>query len=50
MATRFFRDLPTISPEYNGCDRNDFLFAWTSQAEILNGRFAAMIGFLAYLV
>ncbi|MBD2103152.1 chlorophyll a/b-binding protein [Leptolyngbya sp. FACHB-261] len=30
-------------------DRNAFLFGWTPQAEIWNGRFA-MIGFVAYLL
>ncbi|MEH2069913.1 MAG: chlorophyll a/b-binding protein [Nostoc sp.] len=52
MATRETRpstDLPTVAPEYNGVDRNKFLFGWTPQAEIWNGRFA-MIGFVAYLL
>lgn len=35
--------------EFNGHDRNAFLFGWTPQAEIWNGRFA-MIGFIAYLL
>ncbi len=42
----------TISPiaeAYNGRDRNAFLFGWTPQAELWNGRFA-MIGFIAYLL
>jgi hypothetical protein len=34
---------------YNGKDRNSFLFGFTPQAELWNGRFA-MIGFLAYLL
>jgi Chlorophyll A-B binding protein len=34
---------------YNGKDRNMFLFGWTPQAEIWNGRFA-MLGFVAYLL
>lgn len=34
MATCFSRDLPIISTEYNGCDRNYFVFGWTPQAEI----------------
>lgn len=38
-----------ISTAYNGKDRNAFLFGWTPQAELWNGRFA-MIGFLAYLL
>ncbi len=42
-------DLPPVSTEYNGKDRNAFLFGWTPQAELWNGRLA-MIGFLAYLV
>ncbi len=42
-------DLPTIAREYNGRDRNDFFFGWTPQAELWNGRLAA-IGFVAYLL
>ncbi|MEH2409864.1 high light inducible protein, partial [Nostoc sp.] len=42
-------DLPLVAPEYNGVDRNAFLFGLTPQAEIWNGRLAA-IGFLAYLL
>ncbi|BAS58227.1 chlorophyll a/b-binding protein [Leptolyngbya boryana CZ1] len=38
-----------LSTAYNGKDRNAFLFGWTPQAELWNGRFA-MIGFLAYLL
>ncbi|WP_404787810.1 chlorophyll a/b-binding protein [Altericista sp. CCNU0014] len=34
---------------YNGKNRNTFLFGFTPQAELWNGRFA-MIGFLAYLL
>jgi hypothetical protein len=41
--------IPTIATEYNGRDRNAFLFGWNPQAEIWNGRLA-MIGFLAYLL
>lgn len=39
----------TIAPAYNGKDRNAFLFGFTPQAELWNGRLA-MIGFLAYLL
>ncbi len=49
METRPSTDLPLVAPEYNGRDRNEFLFGWTPQAEIWNGRLA-MIGFLAYLL
>jgi D-alanyl-lipoteichoic acid acyltransferase DltB (MBOAT superfamily) len=35
--------------EYNNQDRNAWVFGWTPQAEIWNGRFA-MIGFTAYLL
>ncbi|UFP93826.1 chlorophyll a/b-binding protein [Gloeobacter morelensis] len=35
--------------ETNGQDRNAFLFGFTPQAEIWNGRLA-MIGFVAYLL
>ncbi|MBC8121257.1 MAG: high light inducible protein [Gemmatimonadaceae bacterium] len=37
------------SAEINGRDRNAFLFGFTPQAEIWNGRLA-MIGFVAYLL
>lgn len=40
---------PVMTPAYNGKDRNAFLFGFTPQAEIWNGRLA-MIGFLAYLL
>lgn len=42
-------DLPPVSREYNGVDRNAFLFGWNPQAELWNGRLA-MIGFTAYLL
>jgi hypothetical protein len=42
-------DLPPVAREYNGIDRNAFLFGWKPQAELWNGRLA-MIGFLAYLL
>jgi hypothetical protein len=38
-----------VAPAYNGSDRNSFLFGFTPQAELWNGRLA-MIGFLAYLL
>ncbi|MBD1996123.1 high light inducible protein [Leptolyngbya sp. FACHB-541] len=47
--TRSSTDLPPVAQEYNGVDRNAFLFGWTPQAELWNGRLA-MIGFLAYLL
>ncbi|MBD2676119.1 MULTISPECIES: chlorophyll a/b-binding protein [Nostoc] len=47
--TRPSTDLPAVAPEYNGVDRNAFLFGWTPQAEIWNGRLA-MIGFVFYLL
>ncbi|MBH8561331.1 high light inducible protein [Nostoc sp. CENA67] len=52
METRENRpstDIPPVATAYNGRDRNEFLFGWTPQAEIWNGRFA-MIGFIAYLL
>lgn len=49
MESRPSTDLPPVAKEYNGIDRNTFLFGWTPQAEIWNGRLA-MIGFLAYLL
>ena len=49
QETRSSTDLPPVAAEYNGIDRNAFLFGWTPQAEIWNGRLAA-IGFLAYLL
>lgn len=42
-------NLPPVAREYNGADRNAFLFGWNPQAELWNGRLA-MIGFLAYLL
>jgi hypothetical protein len=33
---------------FNGKDRNAFLFGWTPQAELWNGRLA-MLGFVFYL-
>jgi hypothetical protein len=42
-------DRPTIVDAYNGQDRNAFIFGFTPQTELWNGRFA-MIGFLAYLL
>ena len=47
--TRPTTDLPPVATEYNGVDRNAFLFGWNPQAELWNGRLA-MIGFLAYLL
>ena len=47
--TRPATDLPLVAKEYNGVDRNAFLFGWNPQAELWNGRLA-MIGFLAYLL
>jgi hypothetical protein len=47
--TRPSTDLPPVAREYNGVDRNKFLFGWNPQAELWNGRLA-MIGFLAYLL
>ncbi|MBW4611857.1 MAG: high light inducible protein [Desmonostoc vinosum HA7617-LM4] len=47
--TRSSTDLPPVANAYNGVDRNAFLFGWTPQAELWNGRLAA-IGFLAYLL
>jgi len=41
-------EVPVSAKEYNGVDRNNFLFGWNPQAELWNGRLAA-IGFVAYL-
>lgn len=41
--------LPPVAKEYNGIDRNAFLFGFKPQAELWNGRLA-MIGFVAYLL
>lgn len=38
-----------VATEYNGVDRNAFLFGFNPQAELWNGRMA-MIGFAAYLL
>lgn len=42
-------NLPPVANAYNNKDRNAFLFGWTPQTELWNGRLA-MIGFLAYLL
>ncbi|MBW4657865.1 MAG: high light inducible protein [Drouetiella hepatica Uher 2000/2452] len=42
-------ELPPIAKEYNGIDRNAFIFGFHPQAELWNGRLA-MIGFVAYLL
>ncbi len=49
MQTRKSTDLPPVATEYNGVDRNAFLFGWNPQSELWNGRLA-MIGFTAYLL
>jgi hypothetical protein len=49
MESRPSTDLPPVATEYNGVDRNAFLFGFNPQAELWNGRLA-MIGFLAYLL
>jgi Chlorophyll A-B binding protein len=49
METRSTTDRPPVANAFNGQDRNAFLFGFTPQAELWNGRFA-MIGFLAYLL
>jgi len=49
MATRSSSDLPTVAKEYNGIDRNAWIFGWNPQQELWNGRLA-MIGFVAYLL
>lgn len=41
--------VPTVSPAYNGADRNAWIFGWNPQQELWNGRLA-MIGFVAYLL
>jgi len=41
--------IPAISPEYNGADRNAWIFGWNPQQELWNGRLA-MLGFVAYLL
>ncbi|MCY7322684.1 MAG: high light inducible protein [Phormidesmis sp. CAN_BIN36] len=41
--------VPPVATEYNGVDRNAFLFGFSPQAELWNGRLA-MIGFTAYLL
>lgn len=40
---------PPTANAYNGRDRNAWLFGFTPQSELWNGRLA-MIGFLAYLL
>jgi hypothetical protein len=38
-----------VIPEYNGVDRNAWLFGFNPQQELWNGRLA-MLGFVAYLL
>jgi hypothetical protein len=47
--TRPNTDLTPATNAYNGKSRNAFLFGFTPQAELWNGRLA-MLGFLAYLL
>ena len=47
--TQTTTDLPAVAKEYNGIDRNAWVFGWNPQQELWNGRLA-MIGFLAYLL
>lgn len=49
MESRSTENLTPTANAYNGRDRNAFLFGFTPQAELWNGRLA-MIGFLAYLL
>jgi hypothetical protein len=49
METRSPDNLPQTNRAYNGFDRNAFLFGFTPQAELWNGRLA-MIGFLIYFL
>lgn len=49
MKTPSSTNLPKVATEYNGIDRNAFVYGWTPQAELWNGRLAA-IGFVAYLL
>ena len=41
--------LPPVAKEYNGIDRNAWVFGWNPQQEVWNGRLA-MLGFVAYLL
>lgn len=41
--------VPQLVPEYNGVDRNAWLFGFNPQQELWNGRLA-MLGFVAYLL
>lgn len=42
-------DLASLNPEYNGIDRNAWVFGFNPQQELWNGRLA-MIGFVAYFL
>lgn len=42
-------DSAPLNPEYNGIDRNAWVFGFNPQQELWNGRLA-MIGFVAYLL
>jgi len=47
--TRSSTNLPPVAKEYNGADRNAWIFGWNPQQELGNGRLA-MLGFIAYLL
>ena len=49
MQTNKTTDPSSTTKEYNGIDRNAFLFGFSPQAELWNGRLA-MIGVVAYLL
>ena len=49
MESRPSTNLPPVATEYNGKDRNAFIFGFNPQAELWNGRLA-MIGFSAAIL
>lgn len=49
MQSNKATNVSPVATEYNGVDRNAFLFGFKPQAELWNGRMA-MIGFAAYLL
>lgn len=48
METQSSTNMPTVAKEYNGADRNAWIFGWNPQQELWNGRLA-MLGFVSYL-
>ncbi|WP_026087761.1 chlorophyll a/b-binding protein [Chlorogloeopsis fritschii PCC 9212] len=49
MKTGYSTDLQPVAQAHNTLNRNAFIFGWTPQAELWNGRLA-MLGLTTYLI